>query len=180
MTYGVMIMLEEVDYGSKKNHKKDMAIIILAYIIVMFIVPFILNKLGIIRVFPTGRAWKAEGNINLAFLFLTATEFLVAFLVGLITHKGNVYQVLILCSFLVKFALYCFVSIILFWFYRTLISNFNILLVRLIVSFYAYKGIFFASTLLCIPTLLGVQLSKVIKNKKKEKEIMVKLNENRY
>ena len=155
-------MLEEVDYGSKKNHKKDMVIIILAYIIVMFIVPFILNKLGIIRVFPTGRAWKAEGNINLAFLILTATEFLVAFLVGLITHKGNV------------------VSIILFWFYRTLISNFNILLVRLIVSFYAYKGIFFASTLLCIPTLLGVQLSKVIKNKKKEKEIMVKLNENRY
>ena len=57
-------MLEEVDYGSKKNHKKDMAIIILAYIIIMFIVPFILNKLGIIREFPTGRAWKAEGNIN--------------------------------------------------------------------------------------------------------------------
>ncbi len=172
-------MLEEIEYNSKKVYKKDMLIIVFAYIIVMFIVPIILNRLGIIRVFPTGKAWVAKGNINLAFIILTTSEFLVAFVVGLITHKGNVYRVLILCSFLVKLILYCLVSVFLFWFYRALISDFNILLVRLVVAFYAYKGIFFASTLLCIPTLLGIELSKVIKGHKKEKEIMVRLNGNR-
>lgn len=163
-------MLEEVEYGSKKSHKRDLVIVILAYIIFMFILPILLNRFLDVRVFATASAWQAEGNVNLAFIILTLSEFFIAFIVGLITHKGNIYELLIICSFLIKFVLYVFASIIVFWFFRGLISDFNIFLVRLVVSFYAFKGVFFASTIFCVPTLLGDQFSKLIKNKRKEKK----------
>lgn len=174
-------MFDEVFYENKKTHRKELIIIVVAYLIVMLLVPYLILHYKIISISANSDSWIVEGQIELAFFIMFLAEFSFAFLVGLITHKGVVYKTLIICSFLVKLVLYTLFSVFAFWFTT---SKFNteieFLFVRLIVAFYAFKGIFFASILCCIPTLFGVEMGKLYKNKKNEYLINRRIEENEY
>ena len=64
-------MKEEILYnGNKKIHKKEMFIILVAYIFVIFIIPYLLLHFDIVKVYATTEAWKIKGNVNLAFIIM--------------------------------------------------------------------------------------------------------------
>lgn len=159
-------MKEEILYnGNKKIHKKEMFIILVAYIFVIFIIPYLLLHFDIVKVYATTEAWKIKGNVNLAFIIMITFELLSGIIVGYKTNKGLVYILMILLSFLIKLILYILFSVILFWTIQSFFTDMEFLNSRLIISYYAFNNIFFIAHLLGLPSILGVQIGIFLKNK---------------
>ena len=164
-------MLEETNYGNKKRHRIDLIIIWVSYFFLMFGLPILLRNFNIAEVY-IDEAWVVQGDADLALLLFMLTEFLLALIVSLTTYKAHIYLILVVFSFLVKLVLYILVSVILFWSIRYFLTDFDLLLSRLVIAYRGYNGVFFPSILFCIPTLLGVEIGKLIKNKYQEKKLV--------
>ena len=72
-------MYSEIFYETKTGFKRDMKWVAIAYLIVMFVVPFILYFTKVAGVKATYDAWGAIGNINLAFIIMSVVEFYLCF-----------------------------------------------------------------------------------------------------
>ena len=173
-------MYSEIFYVSKEKFKKEFILMIICYIIVMFLVPFILIKLNVANVVPTHNSWNYSGNANLAFIILFLVEFILGFILGLILVNPYIYYGLMLCSFIIKTILFFLLSGIL-WFFNffsfvSLTYNIEFLLYRYVMALNAYSGIFFIPTMLCFATFFSTQFAMLIKNKRKEKELNASIN----
>ena len=158
-------MLEQVEYGSKFKHYIDMFIIIGSYYFLMFYLPEFLADTGIVRVI-NGR-WNVVGNANEAFLIYVGVEFALALFIGLFTRKSRVYKIMIISSFLIKIIGYVIYSVFLLFFSHSFITDFSVLVTRVVIAYHAYNGVFLIAILIPTPTLLGLEVGRLIKNKYK-------------
>lgn len=158
-------MLEEVEYGSKLRHKIDMVIIIVFYLLLMFGVPFALDYYNIAT--TNERNFHVIGNSAEAFWVYVAIEFLIAILVGIFTRKSRVYKAMIIGSPIIKFIGYIFLTVFLFFFKQIILPDYTVFLTRVILAYYAYNGIFLLAIIIPTPTLLGLEIGRLIKNKYK-------------
>lgn len=176
-------MYSEIFYETKTGFKRDLKRMAIAYLIVMFVVPFILYYTKIAIVKATYDSWGAIGNINWAFIIMSVTEFIFGIYFGLKAHNPYIYYGIMLLSFVIKFLVYGIISVFL-WFFNffaviLLTGHVELLLYRFVMSINAYHGIFFIPTMLCMATFFGIQIGLFIKNKKKSKKIEEMLNESR-
>ena len=158
-------MLEEVEYGSKLKHYIDMFIIVVIYLILMFGVPFILNYYNIATI--NDRNFHVIGDTNKAFWIYVASEFLLAVLVGIFTRKSRVYKTMIIGSPFIKFIGYMFLAVFLFFFKQIILPDYTVFLTRVILAYHAYNGVFLIAILIPTPTLLGLEVGRLIKNEYK-------------
>ena len=175
-------MYSEEFYETKKESKKEMIIIAIAYFIAMFVVPHILYIQNFIIIDVRNTGWSISGNAVLPFIIMSVSEFLVGLIVTLLIKKPYIYYIINLCSFIIKFIIYVFNNLII---WIRFISRFvlplaladtNFYLYRLIASFVAFDGVFFIPTILCFAAFFGIQTGLLIKNKKREKDIEGRLN----
>lgn len=162
-------MLEEVEYGSKLKHRIDMVIIMIVYLILMFGVPFILDYYNIAAI--NDRNFRIIGDATKAFWIYVASEFLLAVLVGIFTRKSHVYRAMIIGSPIIKFVCYIFITVFLFFFKQIILPDYTVLLTRIILAYNAYHGLFLLSIIIPTPTLLGLEIGRLIKNKYREFKI---------
>lgn len=168
-------MYNEIFYENKKNYKREMIIVLIMYILIMFLVPYIIIHFKIVEISATRNAWLVEGNANLALLILILAEIIGGFLIGLITIKSGIYYIIVQFSFIIKFVIFLLTGVII-WFYSpfdlgSLISKVNFLVTRIIIAYSACNAIFLVPMLFCLPTLLGTQLGELVKNKYREKKL---------
>lgn len=173
-------MYSEIFYETKTGFKRDMKLVAIAYLIVMFVVPFILYFTKVAGVKATYDAWGAIGNINLAFIIMSVVEFIFGFLFGLKAHNPYIYYGIMVCSFIVKIILLIIINVFL-WFFNVLgvvfiAGHIEIFLYRFVMALNAFGGIFFIPTMLCMATFFGIQIGLLIKNKKRSKKIEEMLN----
>ena len=162
-------MIEEVEYGSKKKHVIDMIIIIGSYYFLMFYLPQFLADNGIARV-NNGR-WNVIGDVNEAFWIYVGVEFALALFIGLFTRKSRVYKIMIISSFLIKIVVYVLYSVFLLYFKQFFITDFSVFVTRIVLAYNAYNGVFLPSIIIPMPTLLGLEIGKLFKNKIQERKI---------
>ncbi len=173
-------MYSEIFYEKRTSFKKNFWVILIAYLIVMIIVPIVLSVFKVALVYPRDNAWDYIGNCNLAFLIMSIIEFIVGIIIGGKFINPYLYYVIMLLSFFIKLLFYFLISAIL-WFFNFFafvsLSNYiDILMYRFVMSFNAFGGILFIPTMLCAATFFGIQIGLLIKNKKRTKEIEEMLN----
>ena len=171
-------MYSEEFYETKKEFKKEIIIISIAYFIVMFVMPFILTNAGIATVVPKVSHWDASGSVNLAFMILFSVEFLLGLIVSMIIKNPYFYYGICVCSFLIKLILFIILSVLMHFIHPlSLVLDIELLFYRFAISYNAFNSLFFIPTMLCMATFFGIQIGLLIKNKKKEKELERRLNE---
>ena len=168
-------MYSEIFYEKRTSFKKNFWVILIAYLIVMIIVPIVLSVFKVALVYPRDNAWDYIGNCNLAFLIMSIIEFIVGIIIGGKFINPYLYYVIMLLSFFIKLLFYFLISAIL-WFFNffafvSLTNYIDILMYRFVMSLNAYGGFLFLPTMLCMATFFGIQIGVFIKNKKREKEI---------
>ena len=70
-------MFDEVFYENKKIHRKELIIIVVAYLIVMLLVPYLILHYKIISISANSDSWIVEGQIELAFFIMFLAEFYI-------------------------------------------------------------------------------------------------------
>ena len=168
-------MYSEIFYEKRTSFKKNFWVILIAYFLVMIIVPIVLSLFKVALVNPKDNAWDYLGNCNLAFLIMTFIEFVMGIILGYKLVNPYIYYGTMLLSFFLKTIFYLLISAIL-WFFNffafvSLTNYIDILMYRFVMSLNAYGGFLFLPTMLCMATFFGIQIGVFIKNKKREKEI---------
>ncbi len=171
-------MYSEIFYENKKRHKKEMLLLVIIYLFLMFIVPYFIIRYDIIKIYATKSTWVVKKNIDLAFWIFTLLEFFCGIIVGFFTNKDIFYYFIIQFSFLIKFIIYILIGVIIWFFSPFQLGNFinfaNILMTRIVVAYFYQHAIFFVPIIFCFPTIIGIQLGKLIKNKAIEERREIK------